>query len=148
MKRTANLCTCLLILIALSACASRAPDIRGRWKSVNEYAEATRAIPLQQTYLFHPSPMDRTLKTMLTRWAKDSSMTLSYLHPTDFTLHTPVAAIRTPDLGQALSLLNAAYADQRVDISVDGGRIVVRPAGAAQASDANESTTAAMSPTP
>lgn len=130
MKRLPALCIVLCLLAMVAGCATRpAPDIRGRWKPVNHYAQAPQAIPLHQSYVFHASPMDGTLKTMLTRWARDSRMTLSYLHPSDFTLYEPVARIRTPDLGQAVSLLNDAYAGQRVAIAVEGRQLVVRAAG-------------------
>jgi len=103
-----------------------APDFRGRWKAVNRYAADTREIPLHETYLFYPAPMDGTLKTMLTRWARDSNMSLSYLHTSDFTLHAPVARIRTGDLQDALSQLNTAYDGRGVVISVSQNQIVVR----------------------
>lgn len=112
-----------------TGCASRpAPDFGGRWKAVNHYAAAAEEIPLYQAYVFYPSPMDGTLKSMLTRWAKDSKMTLSYLHPSDFTLHEPVARIRTSSLQEAAAQLTAAYAEQRVTILIDNSQIVVRPA--------------------
>ena len=72
--------------------------------------------------------MDGTLKTMLTRWAKDSKMTLVYLHPSDFTLYGPVAQIQTNDLQRAVSELSAAYASQRVSITAADNQIVVRAA--------------------
>lgn len=123
----------------MAGCATRpAPDIKGRWKAVNHYAETTEAIPLYQSYVFYSSPMDGTLKGMLTRWAKDSRMTLSYLHPSDFTLYAPVAEIRTSNLEQAISLLNADYAAQHVSINVDNKQIVVRDAGAAIANEGGE----------
>ncbi len=116
-------------MTVLAGCATRpAPDIRGRWKSVNRYAEATQAIPLYQSYVFQASPMDGTLKNMLSRWAKDSKMTLSYLHPSDFTLHAPVAQIQSNDLQQAVALLSSVYAEQRVSVTASNNQIVVRPA--------------------
>ncbi|MGH8026102.1 MAG: hypothetical protein ACREO0_05165, partial [Pseudoxanthomonas sp.] len=97
-------CVLIFLVVALSGCATRpAPDFGGRWKAVNRYAETAQEIPLYQSYSFHASPMDGTLKNMLTRWAKDSKMTLSYLHPSDFTLYGPVAQIDTNDLQQAVS---------------------------------------------
>lgn len=125
----------LIPLIAtLSGCASRpAPDFGGRWKAVNHYAAAAEEIPLYQAYVFYPSPMDGTLKSMLARWAKDSKMALSYRHPSDFTLHAPVARIRTSSLQEAASQLTAAYAQQRVLVIVDRNQIVVRPDESAQA---------------
>lgn len=77
--------------------------------------------------------MDGTLKNMLTRWAEDSKMTLSYLHSSDFTLHAPVARIRTSSLQEAASQLTAAYAEQRIVIIVDNNQIVVREAAQSQA---------------
>lgn len=121
----------LAILLMVVGCASRpAPDFWGRWRPVNRYAEQPQAIPLQQQYLFYASPLDGTLKAMLTRWSKDARMTLSYQHPSDFTLHAAVAGIRTPDVSDAALRLSQAYAAQQVAIAVEGNRIVVRPTSA------------------
>lgn len=121
----------ILLVVALSGCATRpAPDFGGRWKAVNRYAVSAEEIPLYQSYVFHSSPMDGTLKTMLTRWANDSKMTLSYLHPSDFTLYGPVAQIQTNDLQQAVSQLTAAYATQQVSVTASNNQIVVRVAEA------------------
>ena len=118
-----------MLVFLLAGCATRpAPDITGRWKPVNRYAAAAEEIPLYQSYVFHASPMDGTLKTMLTRWAKDSKMTLVYLHPSDFTLYGPVAQIQTNDLQRAVSELSAAYASQRVLVTAADNQIVVRSA--------------------
>ena len=118
-----------MLVFLLAGCATRpAPDITGRWKPVNRYAAAAEEIPLYQSYVFHASPMDGTLKTMLTRWAKDSKMTLVYLHPSDFTLYGPVAQIQTNDLQRAVSELSAAYASQRVSVTAADNQIVVRAA--------------------
>lgn len=116
-------------LFAMAGCASRpAPDFKGRWKPVNHYAEATMAIPLQQSYLFQPSPMDGTLKHMLERWAQDSNRQLTYLHPSDFTLFAPVEQISTSSIEQATAQLTAMYANQQVSVSIKGDQIVVRRA--------------------
>lgn len=124
------LCKCFFVL-ALSAifagCGTTpAPDFGGRWKSVNRLSETPEAIPLQDSYLYYASPMDRTLKKMLERWAKDSEMEVDYRHPMDYTLYTAVGAIRTPSLQEAVSQLNAAYSEQQVSIGVSGNQIVVR----------------------
>lgn len=100
---------------------------------MNRYAEEPREIPLYETYVFYPAPMDGTLKTMLTRWARDSKMTLSYLHSSDFTLHTAVAQIHTNDLQEAVSQLTSAYAAQGVSVATEGNQIVVRSAATATA---------------
>ena len=114
------------LALVVSACATRpAPDFRGSWKAVNRYAEAPEEIPLQKAYLYQPSPMDGTLKNMLTRWAKDSQMTLVYRHPSDFTLYAPVEQISTYYINQAASLLTSIYAQQQVAVSVQGKQIVV-----------------------
>jgi hypothetical protein len=117
----------LLLVLSTVGCVTHAPDISGRWKPVNHFSEAPQSIPLYQSYVFYPSPMDRTLKSMLTRWAKDSKRTLSYLHSSDFTLYQDVADIRTTDLGAAVSRLNSAYSAEGVTITSDERQIVVRP---------------------
>lgn len=123
--------------ITLAGCATRqAPTFKGHWQPVNHYAATTQEIPLNQVYVFYPSPMDGTLKHMLGRWAKDSGMVLSYMHPADFTLHAPVAQIRTSSLHEALALLAAAYAPQRLSMSLEHNQIVVRPGQAAEAAAA------------
>lgn len=126
--------------LALAACATRAaPNFRGPWQPLNQFAETPREIPLHQAYVYAPLPLDRTLKSMLTRWARDSRMALSYLHGSDYTLYQPVAHIRTSNLQVALEQLNQAYALQGVAISADDTRITVRPAAASA-----ESETAAL----
>jgi hypothetical protein len=122
---------CALAISSLTgACATTpAPGISGRWKPVNHYAATPQEIPLYQAYVFYPSPTDRTLKTMLARWAKDSKMALAYEHPSDFTLYEPVAQIRTGDLHEAAARISALYAAQHVLVTVDGDAIVVRQGG-------------------
>ncbi len=77
--------------------------------------------------------MDGTLKKMLERWAKDTNMTLSYLHPSDFTLHAPVASVHTGSAQDAVSQLNAIYSAQHVGVAIEGNQIVVRYADPATA---------------
>ncbi len=114
-------------MLALTACATQhAPSVAGRWKPVNRFADAPQEIPLQQAYVFFVSPLDGTLKNTLARWAKDSKMTISYLHASDFTLHSQVADIRTTNLRDALDQLSAAYAPQKVQIVAEQNQIVVR----------------------
>jgi len=123
--------TPILISAVLAGCATRpAPDIAGRWKAVYRYADAPQEIPLYQTYVFYPSPMDGTLKNMLARWTKDSGMTLSYQHPSDFTLHAPVSQLRTGSLQDAAAQLTSLYAAQRVSVTVNGNQILVHAADA------------------
>lgn len=109
---------CVVAMLA-AGCATR-------WKPVNGFAEQPSELPLQQAYVFQASPIDRTLKAMLARWAKDSGMTLEYRHPSDFTLHRPVAQIRTTRLQDALVQLETAYAS-RVSFDTAHGAIIVRP---------------------
>jgi len=74
--------------------------------------------------------MDETLKTMLTRWAKDSGRGLSYQLAFDVTLYKPVSGIRTPDIESAAAQLNSIYAAQGVFIVANDRQILVEPASA------------------
>jgi hypothetical protein len=121
-----SVCTFFMLLAAAGCATQPAPEFGGRWRAVNRFDESPQEIPLYQAYEFYAAPLDGTLKNMLTRWAQDSRMTLSYSAPTDYTLHAPVAAIRTRDLSEAVALLNSAYAWQSVAVSVEDNKIVVR----------------------
>ena len=120
---------CLAVVVAvlsLAGCATpAAPDPRGKWLPVNRMADAPQAIPLNQIYVFQATPVDGTLKSMLTRWARDQRMTLSYLHPNDYTLYGPVGSIRTPSLVEAATALTNAYETQNLAVVVDRSTIVV-----------------------
>lgn len=124
----------LAAAVLLAGCATPdAPDLRGRWTPVNTLADAPQAIPLQQNYIYEALPVDGTLKSMLSRWAKDSRLNLSYLHPNDYTLYGPVGQIRTRSLEQAAAALSSAYAGQQLVVVVNRTQIVVRHAQAAAA---------------
>lgn len=113
--------------VALASCATPpAPKVSGRWKPVNHYGEQPQAIPLRPAYVYYAAPVDRTLKGLLERWARDSHMTLDYGHDTDFTLYRPVADLHSDDLRTAIASVAALYAPQQVAINVEGDRIVVR----------------------
>ncbi len=128
---------CLMLLLA--ACATRpAPDFRGRWKPVNQLADAPVAVPLQQAYVYSATPMDKTLKSLLTRWAKASKQTLSYLHSSDFTLYGPVQDIHTTSLDHAVSQLGIAYAPYGALVALEDGQIIVRHMQQAPAADSSE----------
>lgn len=125
--RTAAIAWISVLLLATQAgCATRAPDFNGRWQPVNHYAATTQVIALHRSYVYQAAPMDGTLKTMLTRWARDSGLQLAYLHPSDFTLHAPVGQINTYYLQQAAEQLSSIYAGQDVLVTVDGDRVTVR----------------------
>ena len=147
LKQPLSVVVCSLLLSsALGACATRpAPGISGHWTAVNRFASSPQAIPLHPAYVFYATPMDRTLKTMLARWALDSKMPLDYGHPSDFTLYQPVADIHTGDLHQAVAQLNALYAANGVVVSVRDNAIVVRPLSNAPAVVAPDAMTAAVS---
>ena len=119
--------TCALSALLPCSCAtSPPPGLSGRWTPVNHYAAAPDEIPLAQAYVFAPTPLDRTLKTMLSRWAADSGRTVLFQHPSDFALYGPVADIRTSRLQDALAMLNALYREQRVVVETSANAIVVR----------------------
>lgn len=117
-----------LLAALLAACATRPPDFGGKWQEANRYADSTRAIPLRPAHVFAPSPMDGTLRAMLQRWSREAGLTLQYGLEQDYTLFAGVASIRSTDLRQAAAMLGEAYAAQRIEVVVEGGRLLVRPA--------------------
>ncbi|MCF5089113.1 hypothetical protein B9Y66_12000 [Stenotrophomonas maltophilia] len=136
--------------VLLAGCVTPpAPEPRGKWRPVNRLSDVTHAIPLQQTHVYQSSPTDSTLKGLLTRWAKDGGMTLSYLHPNDYTLYVPVGDIRTTSIVEAAAELSRAYAGQGVVVSVEKSRIIVSVAGGStDVEPLPAAGIAPMSPTP
>lgn len=133
--RPRNIVKSFLVLsvlsVLLAACGTTpAPDYRGKWRPINNYSETPIEIPLSSTYIFQASPMDGTLKTMLTRWAKDSGMELDYRFGSDFTLFGPVSQIDTTDIRDAASQLSSAYVARGIAVTVVGNKITVLPASA------------------
>lgn len=121
----------LVVLFALTGCGAPAPkDYGGSWAPVNRFQSTPTEIPLSPAYTFYASPMDATLRTMLTRWASDNGLQVSYQIGSDFTLHQPVARVRTHDIQSAMSELSAIYAPQGLSIAADSRRILVQAAGA------------------
>lgn len=117
----------VLVVAVLAGCATKpARDFGGRWKPVNHFDEAPTEIPLYSSYVYQATPMDRTLKAMLTRWAADSNLQLVYQLPSDYTLYGPVSKISTTSLQQAVAEVTGAYAAKRVEVTVQGNRILVR----------------------
>lgn len=114
-------------MLATAGCATRPPaDIHGRWVPVNRYAASAQAIPLRAAYVYYATPLDRTLKGMLDRWARDMRLQLVYAHDADFTLPQAVADVRSDDLHAAAAQLSRIYASQQVEVAVEGDRLLVR----------------------
>jgi hypothetical protein len=121
----------LLATLALSGCGtSPAKDFGGSWKPVNRFQDAPTEIPLAKNYTYYASPMDETLKNMLTRWARDTGMQLSYQLPSDYTLYKRAADLRTTDINAATAELSSIYAAQNVSVSADDRQILVQAASA------------------
>lgn len=116
----------IALLLLLPACkTSPAPEPHGKWYPVNRFPAQTQAIRLSAAYVFYVTPMDGTLKNLLTRWARDSNMQLQYGIDMDYTLHAPAAQIRTSNMSDALAQLSALYRGQGVEIRTSPGLIVV-----------------------
>ncbi|MFC4765242.1 hypothetical protein [Dyella koreensis] len=141
--------TLLLATLALAGCGTPpAKDFGGRWKPVNRFQDAPTEIPLAKTYTFYASPMDGTLKTMLSRWAKDSGLQLNYQLEADFTLYKPVSELKTTDIQDAATKLNSIYASQDVFVMADNRQIQVRSASAVRAEAAPQQSEPTATPAP
>ena len=132
----------LALTLALSGCGTpAAKDFGGSWKPVNRFQDQTTEIPLAQAYTFYASPMDGTLKTMLTRWSKDTGMTLSYQLMSDYTLYKPVEQVRTRDVRSAAAELSSIYGAEGILVTINDKQILVTVASVSKP-DASETKAA------
>ena len=115
-----------LACLLLAACGTPpAKDFKGSWQPVNRYRSAPAEIPLAQHYTYFAAPIDETLKSMLTRWARDTERNLDYRLNYDVTLYQAVATLRTTDIEAAARELSTIYAAQGVRVSTRPGEILV-----------------------
>ena len=116
----------VLVVLLLSACGSTPPkDFGGRWKPVNRFDQAPAEIPLYSSYVYQATPTDKTLKTMLARWAEDNALTLEYKLLSDYTLYKGVAHVTTSNPAQAATEVSEAYAAQGIHVEITSSAIVV-----------------------
>lgn len=122
----------LLSVVLLAGCGTTpAREYGGRWKPVNRFAEQPQEIPLYTAYVFQPSPLDRTLRSMLLRWTADTGIRLEYRLQSDYTLHRQAAEVQAADLGLAAEALSQAYRQQGVRIRLQGGVLIAEAVQAA-----------------
>ncbi|APG04875.1 hypothetical protein BJI69_13885 [Luteibacter rhizovicinus DSM 16549] len=118
----------------LSACGTpAAKDFGGSWKPVNKYDDKVVEIPLALPYTYYAAPMDSTLKTMLTRWTKDTGLKLQYRLRSDFSLTRAASGIHTTELRDATAQLSKIYGAQGVAVTVNGSDLVVEEVSASVA---------------
>ena len=138
--------TSLIATLALTGCGTTpAKDFGGSWKPVNRFQDAPTEIPLAKNYTYYAAPMDETLKNMLSRWAHDTGMQLSYQLPSDYTLYKRVTELHTTDIHSATAELSSIYAAQNVSVSSDERQILVQAAGSPM-TNAPADTPAASAP--
>jgi hypothetical protein len=114
------------LAMLLSACGTHpAKDFGGSWKPVNKYDDKVVEIPLALPYTYYAAPMDGTLKTMLTRWTKDTGLKLAYRLRSDFSLTRAASGIHTTELRDATARLSTIYGAQGVAVTVNGSELVV-----------------------
>mgnify|MGYP007040133018 FL=1 len=118
----------ITLLPVLAACGTTpAREYGGRWKPVNRFAEQPQEIPLHSAYVFQASPLDRTLKAMLSRWARDTGLQLQYRLQSDYTLHQQVAQVTSTEAVQAAQAVSQAYRQQGVQVRIQDGVLVAEP---------------------
>lgn len=112
--------------LAGNACSSGPPDFAGRWQPLNRYAAAPQPLPLAVAPAFRATPVDRTLRTLLARWASSAGLRLDYALPDDYLLHVAMAGVGAADLATALRQVESAFAAQGVALQAGDGRLQAR----------------------
>ena len=128
MKKVGLINNSALACVLLAACGSApAPRSFGSsWRQVNAFTPQVQVLPFQTGHVYAVRPLDRTLKGLLQRWAKESGHTLDYRASADFTLSVQTADVHSSTLGDALSCLNAIYQPYGAELvlTADNGIVV------------------------
>ncbi|MDO5692743.1 MAG: hypothetical protein Q4G70_09725 [Pseudomonadota bacterium] len=116
-----------VLCIVLGACSSPPPppSFGSDWKQVNTFTTEVQTLPFHVEHMYVVRPLDRTLKGLMQRWAKESGMTLDYRASADFTLSVQTANVRSPVLPDALSCLNGVYQPHGASMALVVNAIVV-----------------------
>lgn len=101
------------------------PDFSNDWNSVNGYTEEIVPIQMYHPYEYKALEIDRTLKVLLARWAKDTFYTSSYNFCFNYTLPKEVRNIKEGNLSQAIEKLSEIYQDYPIKIYLYGSVISV-----------------------
>ena len=129
----------LSFVALLGGCSSvRQRTLMTDWEPVHRYPSQARAIPLAPVVEYRVTPVDATLRLLLSRWAYLTGKTVDYRLPQDWTLHADASNVNATTLDAALRALSFAYRDLGVVLEVSGDRLV--------ATSSSSSTIAAGSP--
>lgn len=122
-----NFLLLIFSVLAVSACNSTPPakDFSGEWKSVNQLEDEIREFPLYRKYSFKVMPIDKTLKSLLARWAEDSRRSVDYRSCYDYSLPKQAENIDSSSLSEAIMELNQLYAEKDIMIREHPGVIVL-----------------------
>lgn len=121
---------CLRLLLALVAalgcgCATTESSAVRDWHPVNALASAPQPLSPGPQVRFISTPVDDSLRTLLSRWARESDASLEYRIATDYSLSVDAASIRATSIHAALEALNRIYAAHGLVIGTAGDVITV-----------------------
>src|SRR5690606_17936619 len=112
-----------LLALLLTACASTSSGL-SQWQPVHRFPPQTQAISITPIIEYRVTPLDGTLRLLLARWAYLSGKSLDYRLSSDWALHQSISEVHAVSLEQALSSLSAGYAQQKLQIRLDGQKII------------------------
>lgn len=109
------------VSLMLPACGIRqAPSFPDKhWKPIHKYSDSVNKIPLRVTRVYAAQAADKTLRTLLQRWASESGTQFVYGAGHDFSLPKDVASIKTTSLVRAVAQLGGVYRTHGVEIFLD-----------------------------
>ena len=119
-RRVAFLAACLLC----AGCASHSAKVSGGWRPANTLDTTPQPILRAPATQYMSTPIDQSLRGLLTRWAREGNMALDFQLASDFSLSQEAAAIRASSLEAALEALNRIYADNGVQLNLASGVLV------------------------
>ena len=117
----------LVVCITHAGCAHRDVKVTGEWRPANALDATPQPIHDAPTVQYISTPLDPSLRSLLSRWSKQGEVALDYRASSDFSLSVDAANIRATSLEGGITALNRIYIQSGVDIRLEGAVVQVTP---------------------
>ena len=116
-----------ICLVSAGCSATRDAALMSQWQPVHQFPAQPTPIYMAHSIEYRVTPVDSTLRLLLSRWAYLSGVRSEYQLSQDWTLHSAAAAVNGSNLESAAASLSRAYAERSIEVVVVNQVLIARP---------------------